>query len=249
MIYPSWYGSWIAFGIFLVITLLRRDRLFVQKMTYDQTIDLAFYVLVAGIVGGRLLFVIDCWHDFSWRFLWDLTIPGFSVLGSVIAAAGTLFWYLKKHEFNVYEIADRIALYAPLLHMSGRIGCFCVGCCYGTACSYPWAVVYEKASSLAPLGVAIHPTQLYSAFFFLLLFLMLYCIDKVCRENVIPGLLVSVYLISLGIERFVIDFLRDDRILVSWTRNALSSSQVCALLLSFYAFVHVIYIFEKRNDG
>ncbi len=249
MMYPSWYGAWIAIGICVVMTCLRKDRLFVQRMTSDQTFDLAFYVLLAAIVGGRLLFIIDYWRVFeSWGAVFNLTVPGFSVLGSVVAAIATLFWYLKKYTLDFYGVVDRIALYAPLLHACGRIGCFCVGCCHGISCDYPWSVVYAKASSLAPIGAALHPTQLYSAACFLLLFCILFFIDRSDHWRIIPGFLITVYVFGLGLERFFIDFLRDDRILVSWVQ-ALSTSQICALLCMFYALVHAVYLFERQNDG
>ena len=106
----------------------------------------------------------------------------------------------------LFIIVDYAAPSVALAQGFGRIGCFLAGCCYGAETDFPISVVFP-VDSLAPAGVHLHPTQLYSAGFdfALAIFLFLYSEYKKHTGNV-----VSMYAIVYSIGRFSVEFLRDD---------------------------------------
>jgi len=88
----------------------------------------------------------------------------------------------------------------------GRIGCFLAGCCYGAETTLPFGVEFPE-NSLAPAGVHLHPTQIYSSIFdFSLGFILLYYSKKERKNGQVMGL----YLIVYSIGRFFVEFLRND---------------------------------------
>ncbi len=193
--------------------------------------------ILAGCIGGRLLEVISepllypHWYD--WFALWQ---GGFSVLGSIIGIIITLPFYLKKIHVPIIPLFDLVAIYAPLCQSIARLGCFTAGCCYGVATHGICAVIYTNPHTLAAHGIPIHPTQLYSSALLFGIFLFMYFIaQKICTKN---GQLFTTYLILAALERFVVDFWRADRIMIS---NMMSFHQLVALciiivIITFYYF-------------
>ncbi len=241
MIYPSWYGAWIVAGIIFFVVCLRRNSFFSSVVSYEQTIDLVFFSIMVGVGSGRVLFMIDCWDTVdSWTFFFRLNEPGFSVLGSVVGVFCALIVQLYFLKVPFLKTMDSIALYVPLLHVCGRIGCFCVGCCYGVPCLYPWAVTYTQEKALAPLHVALHPTQLYSALSHGILFVILFFCYKRFKK---PGIIACLYGIGISVERFFVDFLRDDRILIA---GAFSSSQIVAFGIGMMASIGIIMVWRQE---
>ncbi len=105
----------------------------------------------------------------------------------------------------------------------------------------PWAVVFKDPQSLAPLGVPLHPTQLYHALGGFLIFFILLLIK---RKKLRPyGQLFSIYLILHGISRIIIEFFRGD------PRPELFSSftvtQGIALILAIGAFAFYLHGLRK----
>jgi phosphatidylglycerol:prolipoprotein diacylglycerol transferase len=105
-------------------------------------------------------------------------------------------------------LADVAAPGVILAQAIGRIGCNINGCCYGQPTSLPWAYVYTNPNTAAPLGVAVHPTQLYELLWDLTVFARLFW---VFRGHLRPkGSLFAMYLALYSIGAFGIRFLRGD---------------------------------------
>ena len=88
-----------------------------------------------------------------------------------------------------------------------QVGCFFAGCCYGKACSLPWAVTFKDPRGLAPLGISLHPTQLYSSVSLFLIFAFLIFLRRTKRFH---GELFWSYILVYSIVRFFMEFLRGD---------------------------------------
>lgn len=205
------YGLIILSGILFTLWLAQKDSLRKKYIPSQLFTDLVMNNVLAGMIGGKLLHIITEWYEYS--TLTDIVTfwrGGFSVLGSVIAVTGYSIYFLHKHALNTRQTLDLIGIYAPLLQAIGRVACASAGCCYGTITNVPWAILYTNPNAHAPLNVPLHPTQLYSALLLLLLFFIIY---KVIRHRVqAPGKIFACYLIGVGAERYITDFLRDDRI-------------------------------------
>ena len=91
------------------------------------------------------------------------------------------------------------------------MGCFAAGCCYGRPTSEPWGVIFTNPRAQevtgTPLGIRIHPTQLYEMIAELINFAILFYLAK---RKKFEGEVIGLYLFLYGIERFVIEFFRGD---------------------------------------
>jgi phosphatidylglycerol:prolipoprotein diacylglycerol transferase len=129
--------------------------------------------------------------------------------GGLIGALAVAWWYMHKTKLPPRETADAFAPGIALGHGIGRLGCFSAGCCWGVPTHVPWAVTFTNpvANSLVgvPLGVPLHPTQLYEALAEFAIFGVLYAR---ARKAHAPGDIISLYILLYGAARFVVEFFR-----------------------------------------
>jgi len=141
------YGLMIATAFIVAITLAAREceRSYVGVKTLaDGTVitmgeymrevmmDLSFYVLVSGLVGARILFIVTMWKDYSADPLSVFSLSGGLVFyGGFIGAALTVVWYARRHDLNFLRLADVMAPCVSVAHAIGRFGCLSAGCCWG----------------------------------------------------------------------------------------------------------------------
>lgn len=203
------YGLTIAIGVAFFTWLCLQHPLRKRFVTIDQFLNLLFVGVICGIIGGRLLFVVYNWSSFTsiaqMFYVWQ---GGLSVLGAILSLLVVIPLYLHKNKVPILPILDLVGLHTPLAHCIARIGCFFAGCCYGAPTNLFWGITYTDPESYAPLCIALHPTQLYSSFILLALFISLYIAQKWIKKT---GQLFACYLMGIGFERFVVDFLRADR--------------------------------------
>ena len=227
------YGSMIFLGIVVFLYFLHKDPVIKPIISTTTLFDIVALGIVTGIIGGRILYILEYWNTFtSFGQIFAIWDGGFSILGTLIALLIVIPRYLKKRGIPMYPFLDRVGVYAPLTQAISRLGCFIAGCCYGIATTSCLAVTYTDPTSLAPLNAPLHPTQLYSALLLFFIFLLLYYIGQKKLKK--PGQLFSAYLMLVSSQRFFVDSLRADRSLI---QNILSLSQVCALAIFLVGLV------------
>ena len=126
------------------------------------------------------------------------------------------------------------------------MGCLLAGCCFGRETSVPWAITFHNAAALpegTPLGVPLHPTQLYEAGAEALILVFLLAAER--RGHPFPGRTFWSYLLLYGISRFVIEFYRGDS--RGMVFGALSTSQFVSILLVPLAVV-MLLVLSRRPD-
>lgn len=123
-------------------------------------------------------------------------------------------------------------------HSIGRLGCFFAGCCYGKACDLPWAVTFTNPDSLAPIGVPLHPTQLYSALTNLFIFIFL-CFFRGRKK--FDGQLFWIYVLLYGVARSILEIFRGD-FRGEPVFGILSVSQTIGCIMAVFAVVMLIYL-------
>lgn len=204
-----------AYGFMLVISFLAA-LLYVRRyankfgITYAMVENLAFYIMLGVIIGGRLLYVAFHWAQYENDLIGIFRIweGGMMFFGSFIAAflAGAL--YIRKEGMRVLLVSDLVAPALGLGLFFTRIGCFLNGCCFGTPSQLPWSISFPEdcvAGASAVGGQPLHPTQLYEAAFGLALFFFLH---RQLGKSKSEGALFAQYLILYGGFRFGIDFIR-----------------------------------------
>ncbi|HEX3600380.1 MAG TPA: prolipoprotein diacylglyceryl transferase family protein [Lacipirellulaceae bacterium] len=118
-------------------------------------ISLAIWMVVCGVIGARLFYVIEYWHEsFAGRNFRDTlleiaNIPegGLVIFGGFIGAMIGFFTLLRKQRLPLLAMADLIAPSMAIGLAFGRVGCLLNGCCYGGQTDLPWHVAFPKLSS------------------------------------------------------------------------------------------------------
>lgn len=235
------YGVAIAIGLFVFLWFASRDPRRHTILPGETLYNLTIGSIIAAIVGGRILQILSTWHEYeSWYDFFAIWEGGFSILGTMIAVALYVWIYLYRHGLSLLPTSDFCAQYVPILQFFGRIGCFMAGCCHGYITDVPWAITYVHPESAAPLYLALHPTQLYSAAAYLVIFIILQIARNYLKQ---PGQLAMLYLMFASTERFILDFWRDDRIP---TMTIFSFHQVVAAGIAISAAIAFIYFSIKR---
>jgi phosphatidylglycerol:prolipoprotein diacylglycerol transferase len=175
----------------------------------EQIYDLSFYSILAALIGSRVLDVILKWDYFSARpqeifMIWK---GGLAFQGGLIFGVLAMLFYIYRHQMALWTTMDIMALAVPLGQFIGRLGCFMAGCCFGKECHLPWAITFNHPDTLAPMGMSVHPTQLYESFLSLGVFFYLLWLRH--RQG-FPGQLLGTYLLLAGAVRFLVEFFRGD---------------------------------------
>jgi phosphatidylglycerol:prolipoprotein diacylglycerol transferase len=240
------YGLMIALSLVISTYLLLRDKRRASIISQDQLMHLLTIAIIVGVVGGRVLHVLSCYDEYqSIAAILALHEGGFSILGTTIALIMVIPWYLKRMQIAILPFLDLLCTYAPLTQAVARLGCLFAGCCYGLATDSCMAITYTDIYSLAPVGIPLHPTQLYSSISFLLIF----CIMIVCKRH--PGWAgrdTLIFLTLFSAQRFIIDFWRGDRIFSSFgVSYTISFHQWVALFLGIVSLL-VLIVCAYRNN-
>ena len=155
------YGLMIAIGILCCIAMgMYRAKKY--KLNPEAVIDIALYGVLAGFLGAKLLYVIVEFPAFIKDPLSVLGSEGFVVYGGVILGVLAAIIYCKVKGLVFLEYFDLCAPSISLAQGFGRIGCFLAGCCYGRETQSFLGVVFP-ANSMAPAGIKVLPTQLFSS--------------------------------------------------------------------------------------
>ena len=209
---PS-YGLLVALGFLaglgMTTRLARRAGLPVDAVT-----NLAIYCALAGMAGAKLaMFVFDFgyYRESPGKIFSLETLQAAGVYqGGLLLALLVAVLYMRKVKLPALLTSDAFAPGLALGHAIGRLGCFAAGCCWGVQCDRPWAVTFTnpEAHNLVgvPLGVPLHPTQLYESFCEALLFFFL--LWRIKKPHT-PGAIIGMYLVCYSVLRFLIEFLRN----------------------------------------
>jgi phosphatidylglycerol:prolipoprotein diacylglycerol transferase len=237
------YGLMIAIGI-VVGLFLARQQAAREEIDPDKIIDISFYALVAALIGSRLLFVLMNFAEYADRPLDILKIweGGLVFYGGLIPAVAIGICYIKRFGLPLWQVTDIFAPSVAIGHAFGRIGCFLAGCCYGKPSTLPWAVTFTDSRTLAPQGVSLHPTQLYSSLGLFAIFAFLIWLRK---RKTFHGELLWAYTLAYSIFRFFIEFLRGDP-RGSCLGGLLSSAQTIGIFVAGISVVMFLYL-RKRG--
>ena len=215
----------------------------------QRVMDLGIWIIVSALAGAKLLLLIVDFKQFtsSPRDLLGLARSGGVLYGGLIAAVAVALIYLRRHKLPLWTTTDVFAPGIALGHIVGRLGCLLAGCCFGRPASVPWAITFTNPAAAAnvgtPLGIPLHPTQLYEAGAELLILGFLLAWER--RGRPFPGRTFWTYMLLYGISRFAIEFYRGDS--RGMVFDALSTSQFVSVLLVPLAIVMLV-ILGRRTD-
>jgi phosphatidylglycerol---prolipoprotein diacylglyceryl transferase len=152
------YGMMLFFA-FIFCTWLARRLCKREGIDGNMMPDLAIWLFISGILGGRIVFIITQWHNdqgtgFDQRPLWEivklwdggLVLYG-ALLGAAVGYFSFYYYVLSKQGVSNWKMIDIIAPCVALGIALGRIGCLFTGCCYGNvACASCPAIHFPLGS-------------------------------------------------------------------------------------------------------
>ena len=236
------YGVLIALAFFLGMTLASHRA---ERVGQDPQLimDLAFYLMVAAIVGSRILYVILDYRVYMQEPLRILKIweGGLVFYGGLIAAIIVGASFMRRHRMSFWPTADILAPSIALGQAIGRLGCLAAGCCYGLPTERSWGVIFTNPEALAPLGIRLHPSQIYESLAALTIFLFLLIYQ---RQKRFSGQIFLSYVSLYALARFFLEFFRGD---YRGSLNILSFSLSTSQIISLLGIVISLVLFRART--
>ena len=154
------YGTMMVIGFLTAVFFIRKLS---KNITPDPQyiINAALYSLIAGVVGGRLFYVIHYFENFKGDLLSVFAIwqGGLELLGGVLLAITVIILHLRYHKQPIRQYLDILAVALMMALAFGRIGCFLNGCCYGKPTNLPWAVRFPYDSYAYRSQVSADPER------------------------------------------------------------------------------------------
>ena len=241
------YGVLLA-AAYLVGLKLAMVRAKARGLDANRVLDLGIYIIISALVGAKLLLLVTDFRTFRAdpRELLTLARSGGVFYGGLILAVIVALWYIRRVGLPLWTTCDVFAPGIALGHVVGRFGCFFAGCCYGKPTMKPWGITFTdpfaQSNVGTPLGIPLHPTQLYEAGAELLILIVLLVTERKGRP--FPGRTFWLYMLLYAITRFIIEFFRGDE---RGTVFMFSTSQFISLLLAPLAIAMLIYLSRAKT--
>jgi phosphatidylglycerol:prolipoprotein diacylglycerol transferase len=238
------YGVLLAIAFLLGLWVASRQA---KRVGLDagKVVDMAVWVLIAGLVGAKLLLVVVEWAYFARnpRDVLSILQSGGVFYGGLVAGAAVAWLLARRYRLPAWRTADVLAPGVAIGQAVGRLGCFSAGCCWGKATTVPWAVtftdVYAARAVGTPIDTPLHPSQLYESAAVFLVFLLLLWLAPRKRFD---GQVAIVYVALYSALRFVLEFWRGDAERGTWFGSQISTSQLIALGLLAAAAIALPYV-------
>ena len=241
-----------SYGVLLAASYLLGLRLAMWRakkwgLDANRVLDLGIYIIIAALVGAKLLLLIVDYDQFSRpEELLTLARSGGVFYGGLLLAVGVAFWYIAKHQLPFWTTCDVFAPGIALGHVTGRLGCLAAGCCYGRPTDVPWAIIFTDPQAQAnvgtPLGIPLHPTQIYEAGAALLILGLLLATER--RGRPFPGRTFWSYMFLYAISRYIIEMYRGDP--RGTVFDIFSTSQFISLVLAPLSVVMLVWLSRSR---
>ncbi len=209
----------IIIGSYLLKSEVRRRGI---KLAEDEVTSFLMWVVISGIIGARLYYVL---FKFDYFLALPAEIPaiwhgGLAIHGGIIGGIIGGWVYLKRRRVPFWKAADASA---PVLIMGqtfGRFGNFMNGDAHGIPTDMPWGVVFPFTSSAGMEfpGIALHPAMLYEMFLNLTIFLFLWF--KVRKRDTKDGFVFALYIVLYSLGRFFVEIFRADSLLIGQVKTA-----------------------------
>lgn len=227
------YGVLVAVGFLIGIVLAVREAKRIGENT-ERILDLAFWLLIAAMVGARMAYVGIHWGEFAadfkqtpiwyqWKVfrLWE---GGLMFFGGFILAFLICWAFVKLYKMDFGKLADTLIPSVAIGQFFGLLGSLAAGFGYGKASTLPWAIRYPSGVGI-DTAMTVHPTQLYEALGVLVLFIVLLWIRS---EKRFHGQVFGWYLVLYPALSFFIEMFRGDE-----CPQGIAATSVCRAMLQY----------------
>ena len=233
-----WYSVMILLGVIIAIFISIKESKKVGLYEYFE--NLIYEILIFGIIGARLYYVIFNFSAYKNDLLSIFKIweGGLAIYGGIIGGFIAIVYNAKKHKQSIIKTTDIVAPGLIIAQAIGRWGNFFNSEAHGTAVSYSFLKKLHIPNFIIEgmyiNGKYYHPTFLYESLWCLLGFIILLLIMKVTKRK--KGIVTYSYFIWYGIGRFLIEGLRTDSLYL----GSLRISQVVSIIIIIIGIIGII---------
>lgn len=249
----QWYGILIAIGMLLAFFYVC-TRAKIEGVKSDDVVDLALFMIIAGVVGSRLYYVIFNFKDYIvsggtifeniWgtvKNIFSFRNGGLAVFGGIILAFFVAWAFSKVKKIRFSVLLDMMVPGVALAQGIGRWGNFMNGEAYGIPTDLPWRMQVTSFTGGGQFSntVVAHPTFLYESVWCILGFVLMTLLYKKKKFN---GQIFYIYMIWYGFERAIVEGLRTDSLYFFNTPVRVSQAFagaifICGIVLLIIGFV------------
>ncbi|PBI87580.1 Prolipoprotein diacylglyceryl transferase [Flavobacterium sp. ACN2] len=215
----KYYGALFACGILLGFYIVRNIYK-KENLSLDNLDTLLIYVIVGTVLGARLGHCFFYEPEYFLKHPIEILLPiqkikgvyqfvgyqGLASHGGSIGVITAMILYCRKYKVQFLGLLDKMAVAVPVTGTFIRMGNFMNSEIYGKPTNGNWGVVFQK-DDLIPR----HPTQLYEAFAYLLIFGILFYMYKSEKIRSAQGLIFGTFLTLLFTARFIIEFFKENQ--------------------------------------
>jgi len=239
-----WYGLLFASSFLFGYIILQ--KIFKNENLSESVLDrLTVYVAIGVIVGARLghcLFyepdyylshpveILKIWHG------------GLASHGAAIGIITAIWLFVRKEKKDFTWAIDRVAIVVALSGFFIRTGNLMNSEIYGVETTVPWGFVFLRNGETAPK----HPTQIYEALAYLLIFGLLLWLYWRKKGEYIQGTLISLACILIFVARFFIEFLKEDQVAFESSMK-LNMGQLLSIPFIILGGIWLYYSLKKKK--
>lgn len=241
----KWYGILITVGIIAGIAIAyKRCKLY--GLTKNDLYDLGFLVIIVGILGARITYILTHLNYFLANpgEILTLQMSGLAFIGIIIFNIPAVIIFAKLRKLDFWRIVDLAAPSIAIGYFFGRLGCFMNGCCYGPESACCGIIMPYSPIKTIPL----FPTQLLNAFFALVIFAVLYYLAT--RKTFYKGWLFIMFVYLYSASSFISEFLRADdghQPIFGTPLNAAQWGDILAILLA--VAIHLLILRKSKESS
>ncbi len=211
-----WYGLMFAIGFLAGTSIL--GRIYRHEGAPERWVGiLLIWVVCATMIGARLGHVFF----YEWSYYSQHPLEIFKIWeGGLASHGGTIAIIIAVLLYSLFTTRrspiwtfDRLVIPVALVAGLIRIGNLINSEIFGTATTLPWGFMFLRSRQWHEMyyGQACHPTQLYEALCYFILFELLMWMYWRKNAEQRPGLLFGVFLIGIFLPRFIIEFIKNDQ--------------------------------------
>ncbi len=245
-----YYGLMYVIAIIAGIILLRKEMPRKKlNLTKDDIISFVFWVVIGGILGARLYYVLFMWKQFYASHpieIFAIWHGGLAIHGGIFGGSAAAFIFSRTKKVYFFDLTDAVAPMLALGQAFGRFGNFMNGDAHGIPTSLPWGIVFPVGSIAGDEfpGQSLHPVMLYELALNVISFFILWRLRK---RNHKSGFIFAVYLLNYGVIRFFVSFLRADSLMLGNLRGAQVLSIIFVAGAAVFIFVFKLWTKDERK--
>ena len=233
----TWHGVFSVLGI---LAAARIGQLLLRRVGVpsEKVYDMAVWMVIAGLIGARLLYVWENYQLFAgaWQKVFFINEGGISQWGGIFGALIGGYLWCRYNKIDYRQVLDAAGVANALGFAIGRIGDIINGEHHAIDSNLPWAVRYVNEKTLGEPGRTVHPEVAYELIFNGIVFVVALVTYPLFKRRLPPGVTGLIWLSVYGLGRFLLSFLRKDSLVLGLRQAQWASLVMVAVSLALIAY-------------